>query len=102
ADETLVACPETGAASAELWPRERRPERVRAVGNVDAWLTAIAAGDAVGIAAAGTRESHRYPGVAYVPVSDAPAATVYVAHPAQPTHPRTADFLAVVRETVSV
>ncbi|MFB7631088.1 LysR family transcriptional regulator [Streptomyces sp. NPDC056149] len=101
ADESLVACPEAGAASVELWPRERRPESVRVVDNVDAWLTTIAAGDAVGIAAAGTRESHQHPGVAYVPVTDAPAATVYVAHPAQPTHPQTTEFLAVVREAVS-
>ncbi|MFC7014540.1 hypothetical protein ACFQMH_23065 [Streptomyces viridiviolaceus] len=36
-----------------------------------------------------------------VPVDDAPAATVYVARPAHPTHPRTEEFLAEVREAVS-
>ncbi|WP_302185192.1 hypothetical protein [Streptomyces sp. AC627_RSS907] len=31
----------------------------------------------------------------------APAATVYLARPAHPTHPQTEDFLAMVREAVS-
>ncbi|WP_267897185.1 hypothetical protein [Streptomyces albireticuli] len=38
----------------------------------------------------------------FVPVDDAPAATVYLARPAHPTHPRTEEFLAAVREVVSL
>lgn len=36
-----------------------------------------------------------------VPVDAVPAATVYVARPAHPTHPRTEEFLAEVRKAVS-
>ncbi|MGW2185361.1 LysR family transcriptional regulator [Streptomyces sp. NPDC001719] len=98
--ETLVVCPETGTAGAELWPAALRPRRTTEVRNVDEWLTAVAAGEAVGLAAAGTRESHAHPGVRYVPVTDAPAATVYLARPAQPTHPGTDDFRQAVRAVV--
>ncbi|MFF0449988.1 LysR family transcriptional regulator [Streptomyces sp. NPDC004609] len=97
----LALWPDTGTASPDLWPPERRPARTIEVGNVDEWLNLIAAGGAFGLGAAGTAESHGHPGVRFVPVSDAPVTTVYLAHPAHPTHPRTEDFLARVREVVS-
>ncbi|MEU5092128.1 hypothetical protein [Streptomyces sp. NPDC021356] len=53
------------------------------------------------LGAAGTAESHGHAGVRSVPVSDAPDAPVHLARPARPTHPRTEDFLAAVRDVVS-
>ncbi|MFI2414072.1 LysR family transcriptional regulator [Streptomyces sp. NPDC018947] len=100
-DLPLALWPDTGTASPGLWPPEQRPERTVEVGNVDEWLNLIAAGGAFGLGAAGTAESHGHPGVRFVPVTDAPAATVYLARPAHPTHPRTEEFLAAVREVVS-
>lgn len=100
-DLPLALWPDTGTASPDLWPSGQRPARTVEVGNVDEWLNLIAAGGAFGLGAAGTAESHGHPGVRFVPVSDAPAATVYLAHPAHPTHPRTEEFLAAVREVVS-
>ncbi|MEU8587361.1 LysR family transcriptional regulator [Streptomyces sp. NPDC048664] len=96
----LAVWPGAGTASPDLWPPEQRPAHTVEVGNVDEWLNLIATGGAFGLGAAGTAESHRHPGVRFVPVADAPAATVYLAHPAHPRHPRTEDFLAAVRETV--
>ncbi|WP_367129473.1 MULTISPECIES: LysR family transcriptional regulator [Streptomyces] len=97
----LAVWPETGTGSPDLWPPAQRPSRTVEVHNVDEWLNVIATGDAFGIAAAGTGESHGHPGVRFVPVEDAPAATVYLAGPAHPTHPRTEEFMAAVREAVS-
>ncbi|MER7763559.1 LysR family transcriptional regulator [Streptomyces sp. NPDC097619] len=97
----LALWPDTGTASPELWPREGRPVGVIEVGNVDEWLNLIATGAAFGLGAEGTAQSHAHPGVRFVPVTDVPDATVYLAHPAHPTHPRTEEFLAAVRETVS-
>ncbi|MFF8811632.1 LysR family transcriptional regulator [Streptomyces pactum] len=97
----LALWPDTGTASPDLWPPERRPDRTVEVGNVDEWLNLIAGGGAFGLGAAGTAESHGHPGVRFVPVVDAPAATVHLARPAHPTHPRTEEFLAAVREVVS-
>ncbi|WP_077801295.1 LysR family transcriptional regulator [Streptomyces sp. JHA26] len=97
----LALWPGTGTASPDLWPPEQRPDRTVEVGNVDEWLNLVAAGGAFGLGAAGTAESHGHPGVRFVPVTDAPAATVYLARPAHPTHPRTEEFLAAVREVVS-
>ncbi|MEU8549666.1 LysR family transcriptional regulator [Streptomyces roseoverticillatus] len=97
----LAMWPETGTASPDLWPPAQRPSRTIEVHNVDEWLNLIATGDAFGLAAAGTGESHGHPGVRFVPVEDAPAATVYLASPAHPTHPRTEEFLAAVREVIS-
>jgi DNA-binding transcriptional LysR family regulator len=98
----LALWPKTGTASPDLWEPGRRPARTVEVGNVDEWLNLIATGGAFGLGAAGTAESHGLPGVRFVPVCDAPAATVYLARPVHPTHPRTEEFLAAVREAVSV
>ncbi|MFF4578557.1 LysR family transcriptional regulator [Streptomyces sp. NPDC001389] len=97
----LALWPEAGTASPDLWPPHRRPARTVEVGNVDEWLNLIATGGAFGVATAGTAESHGHPGVRFVPVSDAPPATVYLSYPRHPTHPGTPEFLAAVREAVS-
>ncbi|WP_282792467.1 LysR substrate-binding domain-containing protein [Streptomyces sp. CC224B] len=96
----LALWPGTGTASVDLWPPAQRPDRTVDVHNVDEWLHLIAMGGAFGVGAAGTAESHGHPGVRFVPVEDAPAATVHLARPAHPTHPRTEEFLAAVREVV--
>ncbi|GAA0286653.1 LysR family transcriptional regulator [Streptomyces polychromogenes] len=97
----LAVWPEAGTASPELWPPGERPARTVEVGNVDEWLNLIATGGAFGLAAAGTAESHAHPGVRFLPVSDAPPATVYVSYPRHATHPGTAAFLTAVREAVT-
>ncbi|MFI0901249.1 LysR family transcriptional regulator [Streptomyces sp. NPDC020983] len=97
----LALWPEIGTASVDLWPPAQRPDRTVEVHNVDAWLNLVASGGAFGIGTAGTAESHGHPGVRFVPIEDAPAATVYAARPAHATHPRTEEFLAEVRRAVS-
>lgn len=100
-DLPLALWPDTGTAAPELWPPGQRPARTVEVGNVDQWLNLIATGGAFGLGTSGTAQSFGHPGVRFVPVRDAPAATVYLARPAHPTHPLTEEFAAAVRETVS-
>ncbi|MGK5638301.1 LysR substrate-binding domain-containing protein [Streptomyces sp. URMC 126] len=99
--ETLTLWREDSTSGPALWGRERRPATGTAVQDVDEWLNVIAVGDSIGVAAAGTAESHAHPGVRFVRISDAEPAVVYLAHPTQPTHPSTHDLVLAVKELVS-
>ncbi|MFI1968323.1 LysR family transcriptional regulator [Streptomyces cinnamoneus] len=101
AGETLVTWREVSTSGPELWRPEERPASGTEVHDVDEWLNAVAVGGTVGIAAEGTVECRTHPGVRYVRVSDAPAATVYLLRPVHPTHPGTEEFVAAVRTLVS-
>lgn len=90
-DRPVALCATAATTTAALWPAERRP-RTLEVANVDEWLTVIATGDAVGVTAEGTRHSHPYPGVRFVPISDADPVTVHLVWPRRPTHPATDAF----------
>lgn len=91
ADRSVVLC-STAATTGDLWPEGRRP-RTFEVANVDEWLTVIATGEAVGVTALATEQSHPHPGVRYLPLTDVPPVTVRMAWPRTPTHPATAAFL---------
>ncbi|MDA3628464.1 LysR family transcriptional regulator, partial [Saccharopolyspora sp. WRP15-2] len=70
ADRPVALCTTASTTSTALWPPDHRP-RTCDVANVDEWLTVIATGEAVGVTAAGTEYSHPYPGIRYLPSSDA-------------------------------
>ncbi|MGW3117789.1 LysR family transcriptional regulator [Streptomyces sp. NPDC001107] len=99
ADRPVVLCA-TAATTAELWPEGRRP-RTFEVANVDEWLTVIATGDAVGVTAEATEQSHPHPGVRYLPLADVPPVTVRMAWPRTPTHPATLAFLDRLQSLIS-
>jgi len=86
----------TGTTTPALWPAAARPAVTR-VGSTAEWLVAIASGEAVGVTAEATAELHRFPGVVYVPVADAPPLPVQLVWPDPPTHPGVPDLVAVVR-----
>jgi DNA-binding transcriptional LysR family regulator len=99
ADRPVVICATAATTTASLWPPERRPRTVE-VANVDDWLTVIATGDAVGVTAEGTRHSHPYPGIRYVPVLDADPVTVHIVWPRVPAHSDTEAFREHVQRSV--
>lgn len=99
ARRSVALCATAATTRAELWPRHRHPRTFEVTG-VDEWLTTIATGDAVGVTSEGTGYSHPYPGIRYLPVDDAPAVTVRIASPHNPTHPATGAFVRHVRATV--
>lgn len=97
ADETLAVTPATGTTSPSLWPVEHRPVTTVPCGNVDEWLTVIAAGDAVGVTPRATTFSNRHPGVAFVELTDAGTVPLQLAWPRAAPHPAVTDLLEVVR-----
>jgi len=100
ADQTVAISTISGTTALDLWPVSNRPTVTLPVANVDDWLAAIAAGRAVGVSALSTAGMHPYPGVAYVPLTDAPDLPVVLAWTDPPSHPAIADLVALAREVV--
>lgn len=90
----------SGLTDLRLWPVGIRPARVVEVVNTDDWLAAIAAGRAVGVSTSGTASTHTHPGVAYVPLSDAPEVPVTMVWKVPPGHPGVPDLAALAHEVV--
>ena len=55
---------------------------------------------ALTVSALSTAGMHPYPGVAYVPLTDAPDLPVVLAWTDPPSHPAIADLVALAREVV--
>jgi DNA-binding transcriptional LysR family regulator len=98
-DRSVAICATAATTKASLWPREQRPHTFT-VANVDEWLTVIATADAIGVTAEGTKHSHPYPGIRYVPISDADPVIVHLVWPRIPTHSRTGAFREHVERSV--
>ncbi|MFE2147393.1 LysR family transcriptional regulator [Streptomyces sp. NPDC059456] len=101
AERTVVLCATAATSGTDLWPDERKPSVTLEVANVDEWLTAIATGEAVGVTAEATRHSHPFPGVRYLPLTDAEPVTVLFLAPAAPAHTATAAFRDHARRSLT-
>jgi DNA-binding transcriptional LysR family regulator len=86
-----------GTATLGLWPPDEIPNDTIEVANTDDWIAAIAAGDAVGVTTTATVATYPNPAVAYIPLIDVPAVTVYLAWKQPPSHPAVPDFVALAR-----
>ncbi len=71
------------------------------VGNTDDWLAAIAAGLAFGVTARATAAMHAYPGVTFVPLSDAPPLSVSLVRRAGREREEVREFVALAREVTA-
>jgi DNA-binding transcriptional LysR family regulator len=96
----LAVNPVSGSTTLDLWPRDAAPASTVAVANTDDWLSAIAAGRAVGVTTTATAEMYPTPAVAYRPLTDAPEVTVHLAWREPAGHPAIPDFVALAREVV--
>jgi DNA-binding transcriptional LysR family regulator len=76
---TLALDRRTGTTGDHLWDPGRGPGAYREVQGVEDFLTAVAAGQAIGITSAATTHQHRRPGVLYRRVRDAPSVPVFLA-----------------------
>lgn len=99
--QVIAVNPVAGTTTLELWPPEIRPVRTLTVANTDDWLAAIAASRAVGVTTSATTNIYRYPGVAYVPLTDAPAIPLVLAWRRARGHPAIGDLVALAREVVN-
>lgn len=97
AGRTVAINDVTGTTTASLWPADARPDIVR-VATTEDWLVRIAAGGAVGVTPAATSQLHRFPGVAYVPLTDAPPVPVWLVWADPPTHPAVPRLVELVQE----
>ncbi|MET8690642.1 LysR family transcriptional regulator [Streptomyces sp. NPDC004732] len=97
-DRTIALNTVSGTTTADLWPADARPTAMITVANTDDWLAAIAASRAVGVTTTATADLHPHPGVAYVPLPDAPRVPVLLARRhGPPSHPALDDLCALVR-----
>ncbi|WP_328399242.1 LysR family transcriptional regulator [Streptomyces sp. NBC_00390] len=96
--EPLVLNTVSGMTTPDLWPAAARPATTLTVSNTDDWLTAIAAGRGVGVSAASTAEMHTNPGVAYLPLTDAPPVPVLLVWRAATPHPALRALTDLTRE----
>ncbi|MET9382250.1 LysR family transcriptional regulator [Streptomyces sp. NPDC002928] len=101
AGRTLVLNTVSGSTSPQLWPDALQPTATMEVGNTDDWLAAIAAGRGIGVSTTATVEVHPYPGVAYRPLTDAPALSVALAWVDPPSHPAVPELAAFIRHVVT-
>ncbi|MFC5952634.1 LysR family transcriptional regulator [Pseudonocardia lutea] len=97
AGRTVAVNQVTGTTTASLWPAGSRPEISR-VATTEDWLVRIASGGAVGVTPAATSQLHRYPGVAYVPLTDVPPVPVWLVWTDPPTHPAVPQLVELVQE----
>jgi hypothetical protein len=100
AGEPLAVNPVSGLTTLDLWPSHTGRTDTVTVGNTDDWLSAIAAGLAVGVSTSATAMTHTNPGVAYVPLVDAPDVTLYLVWREPPGHPAVRAFVALAHEIV--
>jgi DNA-binding transcriptional LysR family regulator len=89
-----------GTTALGLWPPGDTPNDTIEVANTDDWIAAIAAGDAVGVTTTATAATYPNPAVAYIPLIDVPAVTVYLAWMQPPSHPAVSDFIALARRLI--
>ncbi len=90
-----------GTTALDLWPPDDTPDDTIEVANTDDWIAAIAAGHAVGVTTTATAATYPNPAVAYIPLIDVPAVTVYLAWTQPPSHPAVPDFIALARRLIS-
>ncbi|WP_116042590.1 LysR family transcriptional regulator [Amycolatopsis palatopharyngis] len=100
-DQTVAVNTVSGVTTVHLWPPQSRPARTVTVANTDDWLAAIAANRGVGITTSATADLHRYPGVVYRPVADAPEIPVVLAWRRMPGHPAIPTLVTLFRDVVA-
>lgn len=87
----------TGTTSLDLWPPDSRPAG-QPTGDIDDWLTAIAAGRCVGVTPESTVAQYPRPGVVYRPLRDAPTVPVRVAWWRDDPHPALPGAVALITD----
>jgi DNA-binding transcriptional LysR family regulator len=100
-DQPVAVNPVSGLTTLQLWPAGAAPTRTVLVANTDDWIAAIAGGRAVGVSTSATAAMYAYPAVAYVPLTDAPDVTVFLAWREPPGHPAIGDFIALAHDVVA-
>ncbi|WP_353810308.1 LysR family transcriptional regulator [Agromyces sp. SYSU T00194] len=96
--ETLAIDPHNGTTTPSLWTDEGLPAPATVeTDDVESWLDLIAADEAIGVTAEATAEHYPRPGVAFVPIADAPTVEVRLAWPRAHPHDAAGRLVRAVR-----
>lgn len=96
-DRTIAVDPLVGTTTRELFTPEHGPADLRTTHNIDEWMTAIAAGQAVGITPESTVHQYRRPGMVYRRLVDVEPVSVWLAWQRDSPPDGIADLLAMMR-----
>ncbi|MFD3915570.1 LysR family transcriptional regulator [Streptomyces sp. NPDC058603] len=99
--EPLIVNRVSGTTSPALWPPGAGPSATVTVTNTDDWLTTIAAARGIGVTGASTAAVHPHPGVAYLPLPDAPRLQVFLVWREGAAHPAIPHLVALAHELTS-
>ncbi|MEV8517755.1 LysR family transcriptional regulator [Dactylosporangium sp. NPDC051484] len=99
--ESIAVNTVAGTTTLDLWSPDETPADTIEVANTDDWLAAITTGHAVGVTTTATAAMYPNPAVAYIPLIDAPAVTVYLAWKQPPSHPAVSDLIALTRRLIT-
>jgi DNA-binding transcriptional LysR family regulator len=102
AGRPLAVTSSYGTTTLGLWPDGARPVVTVDARNVDDWLAVIGSGQALGVTPASTAHQHPLPGVAYVPLVDAPPVVVWLAWRRDRPHPWQRAFVQLARAFVQL
>ena len=94
-EDPIAITATVGTTTLSLWPADAQPPGVLAVDNIDEWLTAIAAEQAVGVTPASTADHHARSGVVFVPLRGVAPVAVHLVWPRAAAHPRVEDLAAL-------
>jgi DNA-binding transcriptional LysR family regulator len=94
---TLVVDRRTGTTTADLWPRDARPD-LEYTQDIDDWLAAIATGRHVGVTPRSTTTQYRRDGIVYRPLRDAQPVPVHLIWRRHDPHPATHAAVALLAE----
>lgn len=99
-DRIIAVDPLVGTTTRDLFA-EHGPADLRTTHNIDEWMTAIAAGQAVGITPESTVHQYRRPGMVYRRVIDVEPVSVWLAWQRDSPPDRIGDLLRMMRAAYS-
>ncbi|WP_022923529.1 LysR family transcriptional regulator [Serinicoccus marinus] len=99
AGQTVALDVATGTTTPDLWTPQQAPGSYREVRGTDEWLTAIAAGRAIGLTSQATAAQYSRTGVVFRRVRDAPTVAVHLIWWRQDPPAWLDELVAVIRET---
>lgn len=91
---TLALDRRTGTTTLDLWTNQDHPA-VDYTGDIDDWLTTIAAGNCIGLTPASTATQHQRASVVYHPLRDVDPVPDYLIWRAEALHPATHSAVAL-------
>ena len=95
AREPIVVNIVSGTTRPELWPANRRPQRIVTCGNYDEWLELVVTGHGVGTLPESAARTATHPSLRFVALTGAPSVSIWLAYQPRRLNPWGRRFLTV-------